>query len=136
MTRRNRLGRSLRAGLVAGVVSAAVNSLYFAAYRAATGIAVREPSLLSIGYSSVLPCLLAALGHLALSRLTNRATTLFVITTAIVTAYSFEGLFRSTLPDGTPKPTGFDGLVMPMHVVVGGAAALLIPLFTRDGRRS
>jgi hypothetical protein len=44
---------------------------------------------------------------------------------------SFEGLFRQTLPDGTPKPAGFDGAVMPMHVVVGVATALLMPWFAR-----
>jgi hypothetical protein len=36
-----------------------------------------------------------------------------------------------TIGDGTPKPAGFDGAVMPMHVVVGLATALLVPWFAR-----
>lgn len=51
--------------------------------------------------------------------------------TAIIVIVSFEGIFRQTLPDGTPKPAGFDGAVMPMHVVVGLAMALLVPWSAR-----
>jgi hypothetical protein len=51
--------------------------------------------------------------------------------TACIILISFEGLLRQTLPDGTPKPAGFDGAVMPMHVVVGLATALLVPWFAR-----
>jgi hypothetical protein len=130
-TEKPQLRRLLWGGALAGATSALVNSLYFLAYRALTGIQVQEPSVGSISVSSLLPCLLAALGYFALSRLTERVSSIFVAVTLAITLASFESVFRDTLPAGTLKPAGFDGLVLPMHAAVGMAAALLIPFFAR-----
>jgi hypothetical protein len=131
VTEKPQLGRVLWGGALAGATSALVNGLYFLAYRALTRIQVQEPSLASISISSLLPCLLAALGYFALSRLTERVSSIFVALTLTITLASFESVFRDTLPAGALKPAGFDGLVLPMHAAVGMAAALLIPFFAR-----
>jgi hypothetical protein len=121
------LTRTLRAGAVTGVAAAALNALWFAAYGAVSGIEFSQPTYGSIGASSILPVLLGAIGFHILGRLTPRATSIFAITTGLITVASFAGILRDALPDGTPKPAGFDALVMPMHVVVGAMAAILLP---------
>jgi hypothetical protein len=124
-------GRLLLGGLAAGAVSALANNIYFMVYRWAAAFSGSEPSFASITLSSLAPSAPAALGYFVLSRLTGRARLVFASVTAIIIVISFEGLFRQTLPDGTPKPAGFDGAVMPMHVVVGVATALFLPWFAR-----
>jgi hypothetical protein len=124
-------GRLLLGGLAAGAVSAFTNNVYFAVYRWATDFYGHEPSFASITLSSLAPSAPAALGYFVLARLTERARLVFAGVTAIIIVISFEGLLRQTLPDGAPKPAGFDGAVMPMHVVVGLATALLVPWFAR-----
>lgn len=117
----------LARGLTAGVLSGGLNLIYFFVYVGATGLSVREPSWASIVVSSLVPCLLAAAGYGWLARRTERADTYFWFVVGAIVVASFEGLFRTTLADGSTKPAGFDGLVMPMHGVVGLAAALVIP---------
>ena len=126
-----RFERLLLGGLAAGAVSAFTNNVYFAVYRWATGFYGHEPSFASITLSSLAPSAPAALGYYVLAQLTERARLVFGSVTAIIVVISFEGLLRQTLPDGAPKPAGFDGAVMPMHVVVGLATALLVPWFAR-----
>jgi hypothetical protein len=125
------LERLLLGGLAAGAVSAFTNNVYFLIYRWVTGFNGHEPSFASITLSSLAPSAPAALGYFVLSRFTARARLVFSSMTALVIIISFEGLLRQTLPDGAPKPAGFDGAVMPMHVVVGLATALLVPWFAR-----
>jgi hypothetical protein len=126
------LSRLLLAGLGAGGTSAFVNNLYFLAYRKVTGIRVTEPTFTSITISSLFPSVLAALGYFALSRASARkAPAIFLVVTCAITIASFAGVLQETLPNGALKPPGFDGLVMPMHVAVGVAAALLIPRWGR-----
>lgn len=128
------LGALLLGGAVAGAASAVLNAAYFIGYRALTDIRVHMPTLGSITAASVLPSLLAAVGYYALTKLTRRATLVFVLATSAITLASFESVFRATLPDGSLKPYCFDLLVMPMHALVGFAAAWLIPRFARSYR--
>lgn len=123
--------RVLLGGLAAGAASVLTNSVYFVVYRWATEFSGREPTFASITLSSFAPSLPAALGYVALWRLTERPRLVFASVTAVIIVLSFEGLLRQTLPDGSPKPAGFDGAVMPMHVVVGLATAFLVPWFAR-----
>ena len=124
-------GRLLLGSLAAGAVSAFANNIYFMIYRWAADFNGHQPSFASITLSSLAPSVPAALGYFVLSRHTERARLVFASVTAIIIVISFEGLFRQALPDGAPKPEGFDGAVMPMHVVVGVATALILPWFAR-----
>jgi hypothetical protein len=114
-----------------GGLSALLNGVYFVGYRAVTDIQVEMPTLGSITAASFLPSVLAAVGYYALSKLTRRATWVFAGIVSAITLASFESMFRATLPDGSLKPYCFDLLVMPMHALVGFAAAWLIPRFGR-----
>jgi len=129
------LVRFLAGGAVAGAVSALVNGVYFAVYRAATGIQSKEPTLGSIALSSLFPSLLGALCYGLLARWTGKATAIFTAVTCAITLATFESVFRTTLPDGTLKPAGFDALVMPMHLVVGALAVVIIPRIAHGRRK-
>lgn len=117
----------LARGFVAGVLAGGCNLVYFFVYLAATGLQAREPTWASVAVSSLVPCLLAAAGYAWLARRSERARAYFGLVVGAIVVASFAGIFQATLPDGSLKPAGFDGLVMPMHVVVGLAAALVIP---------
>src|SRR5688572_30363039 len=119
-------GRFVAAGAAAGAASALLNSAYFLAHRALTGLRVSEPTLASIVLSSLFPSILGALGYALLSRFTRHATPLFVSVTTAITVASFASALESTLPSGDVKPGCFDALVMPMHLVVGALAVVLI----------
>ena len=118
-------------GFAAGLVSGGFNLLYFFVYSAATGLSAREPTWASVAVSSLVPCVLGALGYAWLARRSVRADAYFALVVGAIVALSFDGLFHAKLPDGSLKPPGFDGLVMPMHVVVGLAAVLFIPRWAR-----
>lgn len=102
-----------------------VNSLYFIAYGAITGRRFEETGFPSIIASSLLPPILGALGAYGLSLFTEKAALIFIVTTLVITLLSLWPTFSPTLPHG------FGALVLPMHVVVGLAAAVLIPFFLR-----
>jgi hypothetical protein len=121
------LRRFLWAGTISGGAGALVNAVYFVGYRAATAYAGAEPTVGSTIVASLLPPVLAGLGYWLLSRFTRHATPIFVALTWAITLATFESLLHETLSDGSLKPAGFDALVLPMHVVVGGLAALIIP---------
>jgi hypothetical protein len=127
----NELGRFARGGVLAGVLSAALNLVYFALFVHVSGMAAREPTVISIVSSSVGPPVLASLGLFVLTRFTRHAVAIFVAITLSITAASFLAVFAPALPDGTPKPAGFDLLVMPMHALVGGVTSWLVPRFVR-----
>jgi hypothetical protein len=120
---------ALGGGVVAGFAAAAVNDTYAFGYRTLTAFDFGHPTYGSITASSIVPCVLAAAGYFALTRFTRHAAGILGAVTALVTIGSFAGAFQATLPDGSEKPPGFDALVMPMHVVVGVLAALVIPRF-------
>jgi hypothetical protein len=120
------------AGAAAGLLSALINGAYFAAHLIFSGSSFAEPSWLSVTLSSFFPSVLGGAGYALLSRFTRRARPLFVAITSAIVILSFESVFRDTLPDGSVKPPGFDLLVMPMHVVVGLVAILLVPRLSRS----
>src|SRR5688500_11760077 len=116
----------------AGLLSALFNDLSFALYLGFSGSSFAEPSWLSVTLSSFFPSVLAGAGYALLSRFSAHARRLFVAVTSAIVILSFESAFRDTLPDGSAKPAGFDLLVMPMHVVVGLVAILLVPRLSRS----
>ena len=66
-----------------------------------------------------------------LARGTTKSTVIFITAGLVFTLVSFAGPLGSSLPDGTPTPDGFAGLTLPMHIVAGLAAVVVIPSFVR-----
>jgi drug/metabolite transporter (DMT)-like permease len=124
--------RVLAAGAAAGAASAVVNGLYFALYQSAVGREYPQTGLGSIVVSSLLPSLLGAAAAFGLSRYTPKAGGIFAVVALGITALSLLAAWSPSLADGTLKPPGFDTLVLPMHVVVGAAAAWAVPRALRS----
>jgi hypothetical protein len=129
-----RLTRFLAGGAISGLLSAVLNGLYFAMFRSATDYQGLQPSLASIAVSSLFPSVLASLGYFVLTRFVRRPTPIFIGTTLLITAGSFAGLPPASMPDGSAVPAGFLAAIVPMHLIVGGLAALVIPWFASRRR--
>jgi hypothetical protein len=115
-------------GLVAAAGAAAANLAWRDAYPGLTGYPV--PALIdpaSVTLASSLSVLLAAGVYLLLSRGFTIATPLYVfgcLTTAAVTCVA---PLTPVLPDGMPVPPGFPLLTIPMHLIAGVMAAVVVP---------
>jgi len=119
---------ALKAGLVVGVLAAVLNLALNFIYSAITGYSYTNiMPVPPIILSALVPAVLAGLGYWLLTRLTAKANLIFTIFALVVTLLSNIGFLNPTLPDGLPVPPGFLGLVIPMHLIVGGAIAFLIP---------
>jgi len=122
--------RFVLGGLIAGIAAAVVNNIYHMIYSSATGISI--PQYVNVGSvtgGSVILLLVASIAYFVLSRFTAKAKLIFVAGTLILTVVSFAAPLGSTLPDGTPTPEGFAGITLPMHIIAGLAAVVLIPRF-------
>jgi hypothetical protein len=127
--------RYLSGGLIAGAAAAAINIAYALAYSAATGFSHPLVAPANVAASSLLPALLGGLVWYGLSRVTPKAQAIMtaVAVLAGIGATVF-GFVQTTLPDGTAKPPGLQGLVQPMHAVVPLALIVILPWWLR--RRS
>jgi hypothetical protein len=128
-------GKSMLAGLTAGVVSAVLNNVYSIAHRTITGFSIPEVIHVgSISASSVITAIIAGLGYFILTKFIvkdapKKRDSIFQIGSIALAILSLVSSFSSTLPDGTPAPAQFAMLSAPMHIIAGIVAALLIPKF-------
>ena len=122
------LSTALKAGLIAGALAAVLNLALNFIYSALTGYSYANiMPIPPIIFSALVPAVLAGLGYCLLTRFTTKANLVFTVIALVVTLLSNIGFLNPTLPDGQPVPPGFLGLVIPMHLIVGGAIAFLIP---------
>ncbi len=120
----------LLAGLIAGAIAAALNNLYHLIYSGITGFSLPEVIHFgSITIASILPVLVGALFYFALTRFTSKATLIFLVAGVLFTLISLGGPFNFQLPNGSPAPSGFVGLTLPMHLIAGAAALYFIPKY-------
>jgi hypothetical protein len=87
----------------------------------------------SVVLASVLSVLLAAGVYLLLSRGFTIATPLYVFGCLLTAAVSCIAPFTPVLPDGSPVPPGFSLLTVPMHLIAGLMAAVVIPILVLAG---
>jgi len=119
---------ALKAGLLVGALAATLNLALNFIYSVITGYSYSNiMPIPPIIFSALVPAVLAGLGYWLLTRFTVKANLLFTIIALAVTLLSNIGFLNPDLPDGQPVPPGFLGLVIPMHFIVGGAIAFLIP---------
>ena len=119
------------AGLVAGLLAVLLNNFYSYLYTAFTGF--RLPELIHIGtvtLASFFSCLLAAIFYFVLAQYTKFPKAAFMTVGGIFMLVSLLGPLTATLPDGSQVPSGFAGLTMPMHLITGICAIIVIPVFS------
>jgi hypothetical protein len=116
-------------GMVAAAGAAAANLAWRRVYPATTGYPlpqIIDPA--SVALASVLSVLLAAGVYLLLSRGFTIATPLYAMGCLLSAGASCIAPFTPMLPDGTPTPPGFPLLTIPMHLMAGVMAAIVVPL--------
>ncbi|WP_291986446.1 hypothetical protein [Luteitalea sp.] len=121
-------------GTLAAAGAAAANLAWRDAYPGLTGYPV--PPLIdptSVVVATVLSVLLAAGVYLLLSRGLVIATPLYVIGCLITAAASCVAPMTPVMPDGNPVPPGFPELTIPMHLIAGLMAAIVVPLVVLVG---
>ena len=123
-------------GMLAAAAAAVSNLAWRNAYSGLTGYPL--PDLIdptSVVLASVLAVLLAAGVYLLLSRGMAIATPLYVLGCLTTAAVSCVATLTPVLPDGNPVPPGFPLLTIPMHLIAGLIAAVVVPLVTLVGVR-
>jgi hypothetical protein len=123
--------------MAAALVAAAGNLAWRAAAPQVTGHAV--PAVLDplpVTLASVGAVLLAAGIYLLLSRALGIATPLYIVGCMVVAVASSVAPLVPVMPDGTPAPDGLAPTGIPMHLIAGLSAAIVVPLVVRLGRRT
>lgn len=121
-------------GTLAAAGAAAGNLAWRNAYPGVTGYPLPElidPTAVIV--ASVLSVLLAAGVYLLLSRGLVIATPLYIVGCLITAAASCVVPLTPVMPDGNPVPPGFPLLTMPMHVIAGVMAAVVVPIVVLVG---
>jgi hypothetical protein len=121
--------RYLLGGMVAAAGAAVANLAWRRMYPVMTGYPV--PALIDAGsvvMASALSVLLAAGVYLLLSRGMTIATPLYIVGCLITAAASCMAPLTPVMPDGSPAPPGFPLLTIPMHLIAGAMAAVVVPL--------
>lgn len=128
--------RFLSGSLVAGVVAAVLNNLYNLIYLTFSDLEVGWViNFMSITLSTMILILMGGIFYFILSRFTSKATNIYVVVAVIFTILSCVGpLLKPELPDGSPAPEGFFGLVLPMHFIAGICAVVIQPYFVKKNK--
>jgi hypothetical protein len=124
--------RYVGGGVLAAMLAAAGNLSWRAVAPGVTGYAV--PAVLdplSVSVASVGSVLLAAGIYLLLSRALVIATPLYMAGCVIVAAASSVAALVPVMPDGSPAPAGLAPIAIPMHMLAGVVAALVVPAVVR-----
>ena len=122
--------RYIAAGLLAGAAAVLLNNIIYLIMTALGGFAWDLLTAGSIVAASLLPNLLAALAFFALTRFTDRARlilTLGVLVFVLVSVAPHLGIGPPPSPALAALPDGFDLVTIPLHIVFGLTAILIIP---------
>ena len=123
-----KIGKFFLGGLLAGILGALVNNIYSFLYTSITGFSI--PKIIHLGSitsASILLVVVSSLFYFVLAKFSSKAKLIYIIVGIIFMIFSFWAPLSSHLPDGTPTPEGFAGLTLPMHVISGLLAFILIP---------
>lgn len=123
-------------GMLAAAVAVAGNLAWRAAFPATFGEPVPDAiDATSVTTATALSVLLAAGVYLLLARGLRIATPLFIVGAIVTAAASCVATFTPFLPDGLPAPASFPHLAIPMHMIAGLSAAIVVPLVVMLGGR-
>ncbi len=125
------------AGLLAGLAAALLNIVIYLVVAGAGGHGLELVVVGSILVASLLPNLLAALLYFILSRLTRHARPLLTLAVAafvVVSVLPHLGIGPAPSPALAALPAGFDLVTIPLHLVFGLTAILVMPRLV-DRRR-
>ena len=122
--------KTLRAGFLSGLVASSINLLIYCFLILKGGHALDSTIILSIFVASLLPNLLAAFAYLGLSNLTTRALLLTrtgVVVFVLTSILPHLGIGPAPSPALSLLPEGFDLITVPLHIVFGLTAIVIMP---------
>ena len=123
--------RSLGGGAIAGLAGVLLNNIYNILYTQLSGFSIPEfVNITTISLASFLPCLLAGILYFGLCFYTKHHKVVFIVGTIMFTLFSLLAPFSSTMPDGSPVPTGFAGLTLPMHLITAALLLIILPRYS------
>ena len=121
----------LKAGLLAGAIAATVNILIYLALVLFGGPDWVTVIIVSILIASVLPNFLASLAYYGLSRLTKKwaypLLVLGVLAFVLISILPHLGIGPAPSSALSLLPEGFDLVTVPLHIVFGLSAILIVP---------
>lgn len=130
------ISKYIKAGLIAGSVSAILNNLIYIIMIIVGGYDWVSIIAISILIASFLPNLVASIAYFKLSRVTHRARlnlTIGIIAFVLISVLPHLGIGPAPTPAMEALPEGFDLVTVPIHMVFGLTAISLMPwLVTRD----
>jgi hypothetical protein len=123
-------------GVLAAAVAVAGNLAWRAAFPSTFGEPVPDAiDSASVTTATALSVLLAAGIYLLLARGLRIATPLYIVGSIVTAAASCVATFTPFLPDGRPAPASFPTLAIPMHMIAGLSAAIVVPIVVLVGAR-
>jgi hypothetical protein len=122
--------QTLKAGAMAGFIGAGLNNIW--SFIAQTLGSSTPPGFpLAVTLSSVFPVLVGAILFFLLVKFLPKGQLIWTILSVVFMLVSCYGPFQPTLPDGSPTPTGFPLLTVPMHFISGLVAIWGIPRWSK-----
>jgi Family of unknown function (DUF6069) len=112
---------ALKAGFASAVISVIIANIYHAIQSNLSNTSYAELNIISITMTSLITSLIGGFVYMGLARLTARATTIF-------TVLGIGLAVLSSLPQFLqPLHPGFAAASVPLHLIVGVIAVLIIP---------
>lgn len=125
-----RLTSYLKAGLLAGLVSAILNNIIYFIMITAGGFGWVLVIAISILVASFLPNILASIAFWGLSKITHLARlilTIGIVVFVLISVLPHLGIGPAPSPALAALPEGFDLVTVPLHLVFGLTAIFLMP---------
>lgn len=119
------IARALTAGAISGLVSAVIANIYHAIQSGLSNTSYAELNLVSITMTSLITNLIGGLAFWGLGRLGARGATIFMaLSLGIAVLSSVPQLIQ-------PLHPGFAAASVPLHLIVGVIAVVLIPRLSK-----
>jgi hypothetical protein len=117
--------RVLAAGAISGIVSAVIANIYHVIQSNLSATSYTELNLVSITMASLVTNLVGGQVYLGLSRISTRGTTIFIaLGIGLAVLSSVPQLIQPLYP-------GFAAASIPLHLLVGAVAVVLIPWLSK-----
>lgn len=123
-------GRAVRAGFIAGLISAGLNNIW-SLLAQALGAVAPPMFAFAVTVSSIMPTVIGAILFFALVKWTSKGQLIWMVIAVAFTLLSCIPTFGTTLPDGNAAPERFTLLTLPMHLIAGAVAIWGIPKWSK-----
>ena len=123
--------KTMNTGILTGLAAVLINNAYFMAFYQNTSFNLLDHvNMFAITLASLFPCLIGALIYYGLTYYSEYPKVVYTVSGCVFLILSLLAPFSVFMPDGSPIPPGFRELTLPMHLVTGVLALLVIPNYS------